>query len=204
MCYQQTLIDEESVSRHLLELPVRKVGLAVGNELTDVVLPTHLKNKHKRLKQWCHTEGRGNILSDFDTTSLWAGWNAAGFGCRDKRSRSCSRGCGSSNTFRSERPTAESETAWKTKRAELQRLSLQAPCSSICVLSLLSAPDSSCQLHLGRTMKSQGGQTVWVWPEICEQACCMIKHQEVLLQTPRDGGLSLVLYPAGSSTDAAS
>lgn len=51
MCYQQTLIDEESVSRHLLELPVRKVGLAVGNELTDVVLPTHLENKHKRLKQ---------------------------------------------------------------------------------------------------------------------------------------------------------
>lgn len=25
-------------------------------------------------------------------------------------------------------------------------------------------------------------------------------HQEVLLQTPRDGGLSLVLYPAGSSS----
>lgn len=80
---------------------------------------------------------------------------------------------------------------------------LQAPCSSICVLSLLPAPDSSCQLHLGRTMKSQGGQTVWVWPKICEQACCMIKHQ-VLLQTPRHGGLSLVLYPAGSSTEAAS
>lgn len=201
MCYQQTLIDEESVSRHLLELPVRKVGLAVGNELTDVVLPTHLKNKHKRLKQWCHTEGRGNILSDFDTTSLWAGWNAAGFGCRDKRSRSCSRGCGSSNTFRSERPTAESETAWKTKRAELQRL----PAGSVQLhLCALPAPHSSCQLHLGRTMKSQGGQTVWVWPKICEQACCMIEHQEVLLQTPRDGGLSLVLYPAGSSTDAAS
>lgn len=40
--YQQTLIDEESISRHLLKLLVREVRLAVGNELTDVVLPTDL------------------------------------------------------------------------------------------------------------------------------------------------------------------
>lgn len=99
------------------------------------------------------------------------------------------------------RDRQQSQRQREKQRAELQRL----PAGSVQLhLCALPAPDSSCQLHLGRTMKSQGGQTVWVWPKICEQACCMIKHQEVLLQTPRDGGLSLVLYPAGSSTDAAS
>ncbi len=43
--YQNTLIDEERISCHLLKLLVREVRLAVWNKISYVVLPTHTHTK---------------------------------------------------------------------------------------------------------------------------------------------------------------